>query len=275
MESSHLSHEKLPVGVTRGLWDYVQSDHIADDYDEFFAYNRLFQLDAQVIDRYFRALAGKTVVDLGCGTGRSLLPLARRGLSGLGVDLSNKMLEIARAKAAEEDLPIRCVQSNLVDLGFIADGSMDYAMCLFSTLGMVHGRENRQLVLDHVHRMLNSDGLFVVHVHNYWFNLYDPGGPWWLIGNMLQAILRRDVELGDKYFAYRGIPNMFLHAFTQSELSRSLRRSGFKTREWIPLAASRQKPLRWPWLLGRLRANGWIVVCKKADAEAESKPAPR
>ena len=41
---------RLPAGVTRGLWDYVHSDVIADDYDNYFAYNRLFDLDMQVVE---------------------------------------------------------------------------------------------------------------------------------------------------------------------------------------------------------------------------------
>ena len=62
---------------------------------------------------------------------------------------------------------------------------------LFSTLGMIRGRENRQRVLNHVRRILKPGGLFVVHVHNLWYNLYDPGGPWWLVKNLLTAAVAR------------------------------------------------------------------------------------
>ncbi len=40
---------KLPPGVSRGTWDYVQSRHIASDYDHYFADHPLLQLDMQFL----------------------------------------------------------------------------------------------------------------------------------------------------------------------------------------------------------------------------------
>jgi SAM-dependent methyltransferase len=259
MSSPSPPHWQLPPGVTRGLWDYVQSAEIAEDYDDYFAFNTLFEFDEQVLARYFTPPG--VVADFGCGTGRALLPLVRRGFQGLAVDLSEQMLRVVREKAELENLPVECVQANLVELDAVADDRADFAMCLFSTLGMIQGHDNRRRALAHIRRILKPDGLFIVHAHNYWFNLFDPGGPWWVIRNLLRATLVRDVQRGDKYFPYRGVPNMFLHVFTRRELIGSLKKAGFRIREVIPLHVSRQKRLPHAWLCGRLRANGWIVVC--------------
>ena len=35
----------------------------------------------------------------------------------------------------------------------------------------------------------------------------------------------QDVEAGDKFFDYQGVPNMFLHVFTRSELLGDLSRA--------------------------------------------------
>jgi SAM-dependent methyltransferase len=242
------------------LWDYVQSREIAENYDDYFAFNTLFEFDEQVIARHFSPPG--VVADLGCGTGRALLPLVRRGFEGLAIDLSEQMLRVVREKAEAERLPIKCVQANLVELDVVPDNAADFAMCLFSTLGMIQGRENRRRALEHVRRVLKPGGVFVVHAHNFWFNLFDPGGPWWVIRNSLRAATVHDVERGDKFFPYRGVPNMFLHVFTRSELVGGLRRAGFRIREIIPLDLSRQKRLPHAWLFGRVRANGWIVVCE-------------
>ena len=188
------------------------------------------------------------------------MPLARRGLRGLAVDLSPDMLRIVRQKAAMEQLPIQCVQANIVELEWLQDGSADYVICLFSTLGMVQGSENRLRVLRHARRVLKPEGLLVLHVHNFWFNLYVPGGPRWLVRNLLQAAVSAEVERGDKYFDYQGIPRMYLHVFTYGELHRVVRRAGFRLRQVISLSPSRGQGLRLPWFLGRLRANGWIIV---------------
>lgn len=242
------------------MWEYVQSPEIADDYDDYFAFNTLFEFDEQVLARHFTPPG--VVIDLGCGTGRALVPLVRRGFRGIAVDLSDRMLAIVREKARQEELPIECVRANLVELDEVADDAADYAICLFSTLGMIQGRDHRRQALDHARRILKPGGLFVMHAHNFWFNLFDPQGPWWVVGNLLRAPFRRDLERGDKYFPYRGVPNMFLHVFTRRELKRSLRRAGFRIREMIPLHTSRQKRLPLSWLLGNVRANGWIVVCE-------------
>jgi len=161
LPTSHRPEWQLPRGVPRGVWQYTQADHIADQYDDYFATNRLFEFDEQVVARHFI-----------------------------------------------------------------------------------------------------EPGLVIVHVHNFWFNLFDPAGRRWLLRHLPAVFLRRDIERGDKFFDYRGIPRMFLHTFTRGELVRALRRAGFRIEELIPLHAGRQRPLPHPWWFGRLRANGWIAVCR-------------
>ncbi len=100
---------QLPEGITRGLWDYANSDAVAYDYDEYFAHNQLFEFDEQVvIDELERRgiEAGATIADLGCGTGRALVTLAKQGYRGLAVDLSAKMLDVVREKIEDNDLRI-------------------------------------------------------------------------------------------------------------------------------------------------------------------------
>ena len=254
---------RLPPGVSRGCWEYVQADHIADLYDDYFAQNWLFDFDQQVVRRHFHGSG--LVADLGCGTGRVLVGLARRGFRGLAVDLSRAMLRIVAEKARAENLPIYRLQANLVELDGIRSQSVDYAVCLFSTLGMIRGSENRDRVLAHARRILKPDGLFVLHAHNLWYNLFDPAGRRWLLRHLSAAVIRRRTQRGDKYFHYRGIPRMFLHTFTRGELQRAVSRAAMRIEELIPLSATRQSPLRRPWWFGRLRANGWIVVCRRAS----------
>jgi SAM-dependent methyltransferase len=249
---------QLPPGVSRGLGDYVHAPHIAYDYDDYFALNSLFEFDEAVLKRHFDRPG--LVADLGCGTGRALVPLVRAGHRGLAVDLSEHMLDVVREKAAEESLPIDCVRANLVELDAIADAAADYAMCMFSTLGMIRGRDNRRRVLGHARRILRPGGRLVLHVHNYWYNLRDPDGPLWVMGNLLTAPFRRDVEIGDRWFPYRGLPSMFLHVFRWRELAGDLTSAGFRIIERIPLNAQRRHALTRPWLFGPLRTNGWIVA---------------
>ena len=265
MPSKSRQQWRLPPGVTRGLWEYAHSDAVAYDYDEYFAHNQLFEFDeAIVLEELLRRkiIERAVVADLGCGTGRALVTLARHGYRGLAIDLSHKMLDVVREKVVEEDLPIKCVQANWVELDCIGDATVEAAISLFSTLGMIRGRENRASALAHTRRILKPGGPFVLHVHNYWYNLYDPGGPWWVLRTLGRATFKRDIEAGDKFFPYRGVPNMFLHVFRPSELKQDLRRAGFRITRIVSLAPQRYRALHVPWFFGSLRANGWIVVCE-------------
>lgn len=47
--------------------------------------------------------AGRTVVDVGCGAGRAVAELAHRGTRAVGVDPSERMLAVARARWPESD----------------------------------------------------------------------------------------------------------------------------------------------------------------------------
>ena len=259
---------RLPPGVSRGAWDYAQSRSVAEGYDAYHGDHPLFAVERAVVDRAIGPPppGGGVVADLGCGTGRALLPLVRRGWRGLAVDLSAGMLDVVQQKADADGLDVECLRANLVELGpdFVADASVDHALCLFSTLGMVRGRANRRTALGHVRRVLKPGGRLVLHAHNLWWNLRDPGGPWWVLRSVARAALAKPggFELGDKTYPYRGVPNFFLHAYRSGELRADLRAANFATMEWVPLAAGAGAPLGRPWLLPSVRATGWLVVAE-------------
>lgn len=234
---------------------------MATEYDHYFAYNQLFEFDEQIIARHFTAPG--LVADFGCGTGRALIPLARRGFRTLGIDLSDHMLRVVQEKAEIDRLNVMRLRVNLVELDCLRNETIDYGICLFSTLGMIRGRQNRRQFLKHVHRVLRPGGLFVLHVHNYWFNLFDRLGRRWIVRNTIETVTNREIERGDKFFDYRGVPKMFLHTFPRRELVRELQRAGFRIREVVPLNLERTRRLPHAWFFGSLRANGWIAVVEK------------
>ena len=260
----HLPQWRLPRGVNRGLWEYTQAEHIAFDYDDAFACQELFEFDEAVLARHFETPG--TLVDLGCGTGRILIPFARRGFNCVGVDLSPHMLSVVGEKAELEQLDVDRVRGNIVDLDFLPDGCADYVICMFSTLGMIRGSENRLRVLQQALRLLRPGGKLGLHVHNRWYNLFNPQGRRWVLRNLWGALVQKSQEPGDKFYEYRGIPQLFMHVFTQTELEQLIRASGFEIVELIPLDTARRHELPARWWFPRLRANGWIAVGRKASS---------
>jgi len=69
----------------------------------------------------------RSVLEPGCGSGRVLEPLARRGLQAVGIDRSPAMVELARARGVEVVL----ADMTDFDLGRTFDG----AICPINTLG--------------------------------------------------------------------------------------------------------------------------------------------
>jgi hypothetical protein len=82
---------------------------------------------------------------------------------------------------------------------------------------------------------------------------------------LVRPLWNRSFERGDRYFYYRGVPNMFLHSFTAGELRRLTQQAGLVLEELIPLASTYDGPLRNPGLAPSMRAIGWIVVARKPD----------
>jgi SAM-dependent methyltransferase len=60
------------------------------------------------------------VLDVGCGTGENALHLASLGLSVLGVDVAEKALALARAKASERGLDVEFAAADALDLTRLA-----------------------------------------------------------------------------------------------------------------------------------------------------------
>jgi ubiquinone/menaquinone biosynthesis C-methylase UbiE len=253
---------QLPPGVTRGLWQYLHDDAIARGYDASLGDAALVHLDCHFVHQHCPQ-PGR-LVDLGCGTGRLAMAMAQRGHRVVGVDLSAPMLRVAGQKALAAGVAVDRVQANLVELGCLDDASFDYAACLFSTLGMIAGQDQRRGVLAHVHRLLRPGGVLVLHVHNRWFNIWNPQGRAWLLRDVLHGLLAR-ANAGDRHMpAYGDMPAITLHLFTRREAIRLLRRTGFASREVRPISLRADGKLRWPRWFGWLRAYGYLIAAVKA-----------
>ncbi|TWU41913.1 class I SAM-dependent methyltransferase [Novipirellula artificiosorum] len=232
---------RRPVGVSSGTWDYVNERTIADHYDAFVADTPLCRLDQQIVAAEFptrKSGQNASIIDLGCGSGRTALPLAARGYTVIGVDLSHRMLEILVTKAQQQSLidRIHPVRANLVQIDGFADQSIDHAVCMFSTLGMIQGGSNRREMLRSLRRIVRPGGKFVLHVHNRWAALYEPGGIRAMVASRARLWFNSDHEFGDSVYAYRGLDKMFMHRFSRKELAADLRATGWQVRELLRVA---------------------------------------
>lgn len=261
---------QLPVGVSRGTWDYVNESTIATDYDQFHAGHPLLELDRRIVDGALPKSptradgSARLIVDVGCGPGRNLLPLAQRGFRVLGVDLSNEMLGEFTRKASAQGLADRCsfLRANMADLRCLHDNIADGVLCMYSTLGMVRGRANRRSFLSHAHRILRPDGCLIVHVHNRGSWLRDPGGIRQTVGDWWREKRDKSWELGDRIYPYRGLPSMFLHIYSEKELRSDIESSGLQIANLYRLNRESSGLLSSRWF-SHLRAGGFIAIAHR------------
>jgi ubiquinone/menaquinone biosynthesis C-methylase UbiE len=84
---------------------------------------------ARVVANMVGRIKDRSIVDVGTGTGRAAILMARGGARVTAVDASEQMLEVARKRAADEGLKIRFVPGDAHALRF-ADREFDVAICL-------------------------------------------------------------------------------------------------------------------------------------------------
>ena len=258
---------------------YVRSRQIAAGYDEHFSDEALFTYDRQWLAQCFDQ-PGR-LLDLGCGTGRHVVQFAHRCFDVVGVDLSEAMLAQAQAKLQAQGLYARLLHADICRLPIghhraLFPESFDYAICMFSTLGLIYGSQNRLGVLQDVAKFLAPGGRLALHVHNHSYNLWCHEGRVFLLTNYIQTRLGL-AEPGDKFIShYRGIRNMYLHLFTEQEITALLQQAGFTLHQVLPLNRRRTAPLK-PTRLRSLRANGFLILAQKSmtyDNNREKKEKP-
>jgi ubiquinone/menaquinone biosynthesis C-methylase UbiE len=137
---------------TRALWNRVADDwriQVGEDGDG----NRILNSDP-VLWAFAGDVHGLTVLDAGCGTGYLSKKLHDRGARVIGIDFSERMIEIARAHHPDVDFRV----DSCAELRTLADASFDLVIANYVLMDTpdLHG------TLHAFHRGLKPDGLAVL-----------------------------------------------------------------------------------------------------------------
>ncbi len=137
-------------------------DLIAPFYDAEHAH---FREDLDMYQNYAE-LSGGAILELACGSGRVLLPLAHEGYEITGVDSSPRMLELARQHIQREKLTGRCtlVEQDMRTLtlgrkfrmAFVALGSFAHLI----------NRRDQQQALAAIRAHLSKGATFLLDISN-------------------------------------------------------------------------------------------------------------
>jgi SAM-dependent methyltransferase len=107
--------------------------------------------------RLVGAVAGKRVLDLGCGTGLAAIAFAKQGAVVIAVDGSRDRLAQARARAEADEVKVEFREGDLADLAFLRADSIDVVFSA-DAVGEV---DDVARVFRQVQRVLRPNAAFV------------------------------------------------------------------------------------------------------------------
>ena len=137
--------------------------------DAYSVYYDLLYADKQEDVPFYLNMAKETggpVLELACGTGRVLLPLARAGFDVTGLDLSQAMLDKLQAKLDKEPrevqsrVALKC--ANMRDYRF--SQKFKLVFCAFNSFLLLMTAEDQLACLKTVREYLADDGRLVLNI---------------------------------------------------------------------------------------------------------------
>ena len=148
-------------------WEEFFNGHATVYLKNSFTKNTIAEIDF-LLDE-LRLAPGSRILDVGCGTGRHSVELARRGFKMTGVDISSEMLAEGKKAATKAGVRIEWIQSDATR--FTTKGQFDAAICLcegaFGLLGTGDDPIEHDLsILRRIHSALKPEARLVMTVLN-------------------------------------------------------------------------------------------------------------
>jgi 2-polyprenyl-3-methyl-5-hydroxy-6-metoxy-1,4-benzoquinol methylase len=107
--------------------------------------------------RLIGPVAGKRVLEIGCGGAQASIAFARQGAAVTAVDIASSEIEFARGLAEEHHVSIEFYQRDMADLSPVASGSQDVVFSAYA----FNYVDNLPSCFKEVCRVLKGGGLFV------------------------------------------------------------------------------------------------------------------
>jgi len=137
--------------------------HLAEYYDmlmDDIDYNSWCCFIEEILSSY--SCHPKTILDTACGTGNITIPMAKKGYSLWGVDLSEEMLTVAENKARQQKLNIKFVKQNMTELTL--NKHFDAVLCMCDGVNYIIEEDDLKQYFKAVQASLNEGGIFIFDI---------------------------------------------------------------------------------------------------------------
>lgn len=169
----------------------------------------------------------ESVLDIGCGTGRYVVPLSQKGWKVTGIDSSESMLKVLLAKASRHDVQPEIFNSDFRE--FETDRIFDLVIAFFMMIYLCTDEE-AYTFFKRVHALIRPGGMLLVN----FFNAY----AFWHHEEWNSGMARR-FKGGHLKVEYRGKPKDWLRGVADTEDFRRFSQEGKK-----PLFDLSSRPMR-------------------------------
>lgn len=127
--------------------------------------------EVEFIEKEIMFVKQKSILDIGCGTGRHSIELAKRGYKVTGIDLSMDQLNMARRKAESAGVSIDFLQRDARDFCF--DQQFDLAIMICEgAFPLMETDEMNFRILRNAAKSLKPGGKFILTTLNVLFPLF-------------------------------------------------------------------------------------------------------
>ncbi|MBU1164203.1 class I SAM-dependent methyltransferase [Patescibacteria group bacterium] len=154
-----------------------------------------------LVDKYFKT--NTDILDIGCGSGRTTVPLYNQGYKVIGVDITPEMIETAKQVAKKNNLNIDYRMGDATKLEF-GDNTFDGIIFANNGWSQIPGKASRQQALNEFYRVLKPGGILILTSHRRYFSFYYL--LFWIIKWIKFYILKplgikiEELDFGDRFF---------------------------------------------------------------------------
>ena len=192
----------------------------------------LWNSEKILIAKFFKPKS--TILDIGCGTGRTTIPLNNLEYKVLGIDLVPEMIANAKKIAQEKNLAIDYEVGDATNLKY-QDNSFDNAIFSTNGFGQIPSRQKRQKALEQIYRVIKPGGYFILVAH---VRVKGDFSFFWLKNFLKLYILKplgikiKEVDFGDYIFTRHvdGIKleqKQFMHIAKKITVIKQIKQAGF------------------------------------------------